>query len=127
MRDLDGLIDKAIDDEEHELLRRIGEEPGFFKQAVGIFDGRTGWVNGVLMTAQALLFMAGAVAAWWFFAASDPVAQLRWGLPAAVLLLVSLMIKLAMWPTIQTNRVLRELRRIELQLARMSARTDGPA
>jgi hypothetical protein len=53
-----------------------------------------------------------------FFAAGDPVTQLRWGLPATVLLLMALIIKMAWWPTIQANRVLRELKRIELQLIR---------
>jgi len=56
---------------------------------------------------------------WHFFEASEPVAQLRWGLPAAVLLLMSLIIKLAVAPAIHHNRLMRELKRIELQIARM--------
>lgn len=51
--------------------------------------------------------------------ATEPVAQLRWGLPAAVLVLMSLIIKLAVAPTIHHNRLMRELKRIELQIARM--------
>ncbi len=43
---------------------------------------------------------------------------LRWGLPTAVPLLMSLTIKMALWPSIQTNRLMRELKRIELQIAR---------
>ena len=48
---------------------------------------------------------------------------LRWGIPAGVLLLMSLMIKMGMWPTLQANRVIRELKRLELQIARASQRT----
>lgn len=129
MRDLDKLIDEAIDKEERELLRRIGEEPGFFDQAFGVFSGRTGWVNAVLMVVQTALFVAGAWAAWMFFAAGEPVTQLRWGLPAAVLLLMALIIKMSAWPVIQTNRILRELKLVELQLARRSrgAEAEGKA
>jgi hypothetical protein len=29
MKDIDRLIDKALDEEERDLLGRIGEEPGF--------------------------------------------------------------------------------------------------
>jgi hypothetical protein len=47
--------------------------------------------------------VAGAWAGWFFFEASEPVAQLRWGLPAAVLLLMSLIIKLAVAPAIHTT------------------------
>jgi hypothetical protein len=117
MRDLDRMIDEALGDEERAILRSIGEEPGFFRQVFGVFRGPTGWVNGVMMAAQALLFVAGAYAAWRFFGAADPVAQLRWGLPAAVLLILSAMLKLAVLPRMETNIVLRELKRLELQLA----------
>jgi hypothetical protein len=124
MRDLDRLIDEAIDEEERDLLRRIGEEPGFIAQAFGVFGGRTGWVNAVLMLVQTLLFLAGVWAGWIFFAAGDPVTQLRWGLPAAVLLLMALMIKMMIWPAVQTNRIIRELKLIQLQLARRTDQAD---
>lgn len=117
MRDPDQTIDEAMAAEERELLRKIGEEPGYLQQALGIFDGNTGWVNLVLMIVQGAAFVAGAWAAWNFFAADNVLPALRWGLPAATLLLMSLTIKMGLWPTIQANRVIRELKRIELQLA----------
>lgn len=127
MRDLDRMIDEALGEEERDLLRRIGEEPGFFDQAFGIFYGKTGWVNAVLFVVVTVFFVAGVWAAWMFFAAEDAVTQLRWGLPAAVLLLASLMLKMAVWPTLQANRMLRELKLIEFQLARRAAgQTNTP-
>ena len=117
MRDLDAMIDEALGAEERELLRRIGEEPGFFRQVFGIFSGPTGWVNVILMIAQGAAFLGAAWAAWHFFAAGDPVSQLRWGLPAAVLLILSAMIKMSLVPRMEANRIVRELKRIELQLA----------
>ena len=122
MRDLDKLIEKALDAEERDLLRSIGEEPGFFSQAFGIFSGRIGWVHVLLMVVQGVVFIGGVWTAWHFFQAGDALTALRWGLPSAVLLLMSLMIKLAMWPTMQTNRLIRELKRIELQVARAAQR-----
>ena len=121
MRDLDSMIDEALGAEERELLRSIGE-PGFFAQTFGLFAGPTGWVNWLLMIVQGLLFVAGVVAAIYFFAADDALSAVRWGLPAVGLLLMSLIIKMGMWPTIQANRVIRELKRLELQVARASAK-----
>ena len=118
MSNSERTIDDAIDAEERELLRSIGEEPGYVAQALGIFGGRLGWVNAVLMIVQGAAFIGGAWAAWNFFSADDALTALRWGLPAAVLLLMSLTIKMALWPTIQTNRLMRELKRIELQIVR---------
>ena len=120
MRNLDNMIDEALNAEETELLKSIGEEPGFFSQTFGIFSGPTAWVNVLLMGVQGLMFIAGVVAAWNFFQAGEALTALRWGLPAGVLLLMSLVIKMGMWPTLQTNRVIRELKRLELQIARAS-------
>lgn len=124
MRDVDSLIEEALGREEREILDRIGEEPGFIGMAFGLFSGRLGWVNILLMVIQSVLFVAGVYAAWMFFAADDTVSQLRWGLPSAVLLILGTMIKMAMWPNIHTDRLMRELKRIELQLAHATQRPN---
>jgi hypothetical protein len=117
MRDIDNMIEEALGQEEREVLRRIGEEPGFFGQAFGIFRGPTGWVNVLMMVVQAAIFIAGIWAAWHFFQAGDPVSQLRWGLPAATLLILATILKMSLLPRMETNHIIRELKRLELQLA----------
>ncbi len=125
MRDVDKLIEEALGDEESELLRRIGEPPSFFERALGMFGAGVKWMVALMMVIQGLLFIAGVWAAWMFFEAVDPVTQLRWGLPAAVLLPMSLAIKLAVAPSIHADRLMRELKRIELQLARSRQGENG--
>ncbi|MDZ4308078.1 DUF6768 family protein [Allopontixanthobacter sp.] len=120
MRDPDLLIDEALDAEERELLRSMGEESGFLTQSLAVLQGPTGWVKVVIMIAQAVMFLAGVWTAWHFFNAVEPVQQLRWGLPSAVLLIVSIIMKMALIPSLEANRLMRELKRIELQLARSS-------
>ena len=123
MRNVDDLIEEALGAEESELLRRIGGEPNILERALGMFGAGVGWFVALMMVVQTLLFLAGVWAAWTFFEATDTVTQLRWGLPAAVLLIMSLMIKMAVAPTLHANRIMCELKRIELQLAR--ARQGG--
>jgi hypothetical protein len=118
MRNVDDLIDEALSAEERELLRSIGDEPGFIERAMGMFGAGTHWMVWFMMFGQTMFFLAGVWAAWGFFEADDPVTQLRWGLPAVVLLLASLAVKLAVAPPIHANRIMRELKRIELQIAR---------
>lgn len=124
MRNLDQMIDEAVTAEERDLLRRIGEEPSYIEQALGIFSGRTGWASVLLMVVQGIAFVTGAWATWNFFAATDVLGALRWGLPAAVLLLMSLTIKMALWPQIHINRLMRELKRVELQIAHSSSKAE---
>lgn len=117
MPDADRIIDERLAAEERDLLRAIGEEPPFIAQTLGLFAGRNGWVAVLLTLVQAAMFFAGAWAAWRFFGATEVLEALRWGLPAAVLLIMSLVIKMAMWPLLHLNRVIAELKRIALLTA----------
>ncbi|WP_333590740.1 DUF6768 family protein [Brevundimonas sp.] len=118
MQDLDRMIEEALNDEDRALFERTAREPGYFDQLGGLFGGTAGWVNAMMVAAQTAIFIVGVWTAWRFFQAEDVLTALHWGLPSAVLLLMSLMIKLALWPALQANRVIRELKRIELQIAR---------
>ncbi len=115
--DIDRMIEEALQGEEQALFRETAREPGFFSQSFGLFGGQAGWVNAVLMLAQTAAFIGGAWAAWRFFQADSALSALHWGLPAAVLLLASLVMKMALVPVMHANRVLRELKRLELQIA----------
>ena len=114
-------IDHAITLEDRELLRRIGDDTTHVDQVLSLFEGRSGWVSAVLLVAQAVMFVAGLLMGWRFFQADDALTAMHWGLPAAVLLVMSLMLKLALWPTMQANRVLLALKRLELLTARRDA------
>lgn len=117
MQDIDRMIEEALDGEEQALFRDTATEPGFFAQAFGLLGGPNGWVNVVMVVVQAALFVAGLWAGWRFFEADNALSALHWGLPAAVLVLMSLIIKLGMMPELQANRLIRELKRLQLQAA----------
>ena len=117
MKDIDRMIEEALDGEEQALFRDTAREPGFFEQAFGLLGGRNGWVNRILVVVQAALFVGGLWAGWRFFEAETVLSALHWGLPAAVLVLMALIIKLGMMPELQANRLMRELKRLQLQAA----------
>lgn len=75
------------------------------------------------MVVQAMLFFGGAWCAWQFFQVDETIPALRWGLSAVVLLIGGTVLKLStLWPSLHANRVLRELKRLELQIARAGRR-----
>ncbi len=114
MRDIDQTIDQALAAEERDLLRRIGDDPGHIEQTLSLLSGRTGWVSGVIMAVQALAFLAAIWTGWQFFTAEDALSAVRWGLPSAVLFLIALMLKLALWPVMHFNRLHLAIKRLEL-------------
>lgn len=117
MQDIDRMIDEALEGENQTLFRETAREPGYFNQAFGIFGGSMGWANAVLMVTQGVIFIAGVWAGWRFFQAGDTLSALHWGLPAAVLVLMATVLKTALMPALQANRMMRELKRLELQIA----------
>jgi hypothetical protein len=118
-------IDAAIAAEERELLRQIAQEPGYFAQVGGLFTGRTAWVNLLLLVVQTALFIASVYAAVAFFGADDPLTALRWGLPAATLLLMAVIVKIAFLPIMHINRVERTLARLATLIALDRDRANG--
>lgn len=112
----DDAIAKAVAAEERELLRAIGEEPPFISQSLGLFTGTNGWVNTVVMAAQTFAFLGSLWAGVHFFQADTVLEALHWGLPAAVLLLISLILKLSLWPVMHVNRLMLQIKRLEIIL-----------
>ena len=120
MSRLDDLIAEAMSAEERAILRET-EELGWFALGAKQFTGKLGWVTWVVMIMQGLIFLAGAWCAWHFFTASELLSALHWGLPAAVLIVVATLLKLSLMPQLQADRILRELKRVELMIAHKGA------
>lgn len=117
MDKLDALIREALEGEDREILRQT-EELGWFALVFSQFRGRLGWVAWVLTVVQTAMFLAGLWCAVRFFQTTEVIAALRWGFSATVLWILATNIKLSMMPQMHADRVIRELRRVELLLAR---------
>ena len=68
--------------------------------------------------AAAALFVTGGWCAVSLFAAADVLSAVKWGISGTVLLLVAAMMKMSLMPVLQADRVIREVKRIELLLAK---------
>ena len=119
MSRLDDLIEQTLTEDDEALARELTREPGYFEQALGLFTGRLAWVHWMIMIVQATLFFVGVWMAVNFFHASETLEALRWGLPATVLMLSALIMKTALVPEMTTNRLLLEMRRMELRIERL--------
>lgn len=117
MDKLDKMISEALDDEDREILDKIGREQGYIEQAFGLFRGKDGLLNGLIFIWHLIFFIGGMYAALKFFTITDVLEAMRWGLSAAVLLLAALITKISIFPSMQANRVLRALKHLEMQVA----------
>lgn len=121
MSRIDDMIAEALREEDREIIEATAER-GWFRLGADQFRGKLGWITWVVMAVQTTMFIVAVWAGWHFFAATEVLAAVKWGISAATLTLAGLSLKLSLMPQIQADRVLRELRRVELMIARRETR-----
>jgi|TARA_R110000744_G_scaffold125730_15_gene231866 hypothetical protein len=121
-KELDAMIAEALAAEDRQLLEQFGEEPGYFAQAIGLFGGRLGWVIWTVYIVNIAAAGLAIWAGWHLFMASTPLEAIRWGVAALAAMQIGLFMKGFMGEQLLNNRVIREVKRLELQLVRSQAR-----
>ena len=116
MTKIDDMIREALEDKDREAFDQT-EELGYFALGLSQFRGKMWWVTWVIMVVQATMFLIGVWCAVQFFGATDTLMALKWGLPSAVLIITATSLKFSLMPQMQADRVIRELKRVELMLA----------
>jgi hypothetical protein len=121
MKDIDELINETLSKEDEELLADYGREPGYFKQAMALFRGKLGWVMWLVGIIQLLFFIAALYAFYQVLVGTDLISTLRWGIGTVILVQLSTFLRGFMGMHFETNRALREIKRLELRLVRMES------
>ncbi len=122
MNELDKKIQEALREEDAELFKDYAEEPSVFEMLMETCRGRHRWLN-ILGAFWTLVFLVlGVVAAVKFFSAEGTRDIVMWA--AACIVCVSAVSMLKIWYFLEMNKnaVTREIKRLELQIARLAAR-----
>jgi hypothetical protein len=120
MSKLDQLIEDALDAEDRAVLSQFGER-GMLGDIAGLFGGKYGPWNLLTVIVQVIAFAGALYAGRQFLATDDIAAMLRWGALAALLFAAMSFIKVMHWEQVHANRIMREIKRLELQIARSRA------
>lgn len=115
MNDLDRKIQAALqrDNPAHPL----GREPNFAEEMIAAFRGRNRWLTALAAAFNFLTFGLAVWAGFKFYEASTTTLQLRWGGLALLFVAMTMQLKIWFWHELHTNRILREIKRVELLLA----------
>jgi hypothetical protein len=123
MDKFDEMIGQALTAEDRALLASHGE-PGYLAQAFGIFRGPLAWVMWLVYLTALAAFIAGVWAFVRMWGAGDALDAVKWGVAALFAFQITMMCKSFMGNHMESNRLLREVKRVELQVALLR---DGPA
>ncbi len=125
MNVLDDKIREALQQEDAELFEEVGGEPSIFEMLMETCRGRHRWLN-MLGAFWTLVFLVlGVVAAVKFFSAEGTRDIVMWA--AACIVCVSAVSMLKIWYFLEMhkNALTREIKRLELQIARLAGRLKG--
>jgi hypothetical protein len=121
MTNIDRAIREALSKEDAEFLARF-EDNNPISEALGTFSGRWGAMNILAVIMSLALFCVFAYCAWSAFTASDVRATVIWSTGAIWASLAVAMLKIYFFMEMNKNVVLREVKRLELQIARAASR-----
>jgi hypothetical protein len=114
MNDLDRKIQAALRGETS--TDELGAEPNLVEELMATFRGRHRLLSGFAVVLQLVALAGFVLALLRFLDAPDVIAQLRWGGLAGLMVLFTASIKIWFWLELHTNRILREVKRVELLL-----------
>lgn len=121
MNDLDQAIRQSLSAEDTELFDRLGADQALHRQVLATFEGRLRWFNIAGWVGGVALFGVGCLMAWRFAQAVEPGDMLRWGAASALAFAGVALVKVWFWLELQKNAIVREVKRLEVQVASLAA------
>jgi hypothetical protein len=122
MSNLDQAIRQALSAEDAEFLARFDKEAPLHEQMLGTFSGPFGLLNIFAAVLTFSILGAFCYSVWQFFQISEVRDLIFWSGAALLSALAVAMLKIWFWMEVQKNQVLREVKRLELQVARLATR-----
>lgn len=121
MEDIDQLIKETLSKEEAKFYDQL-EEQGVWGMIIGMFKGKNKWII-ILMNFMTLVFFGCFLyCIIKFFSVEDTKAVLQWGIGSLAFLLGVSMLKVFAWMQMDKNALLREIKRLELQISSLSGK-----
>jgi hypothetical protein len=121
MTTIDDAIRHALSPADVQAYEALSRELSPVGEAIGMFrTARGGYIWAVTVAAVAFVAIGG-FAAWRLLSATDIREMLGWSLLIVFIMLALALVKLWFWLEMQRNVVVREVKRLELQIASLVA------
>ena len=120
---IDDLIKETLNAEEAKFYDEL-EEQDLFGMVGGVFKGKMGWFAIVMNIVNLLVFGLLIYCIVAFVNTEEPVTLIKIAVVIGACIVMMSMIKLYMWMQLDKNAILRELKRVELQVAALSTRQE---
>jgi hypothetical protein len=127
MTTIDEAIRRALSPADVQDYEALGGELSPIGEAFGMFrTSRSGYIWAVAAAGAAFVAIGG-YAGWRLLNATDVREMLGWSLLATFVMLTLALVKLWFWLEIQRNVLVREMKRLELQIASLAVQHSPSA
>jgi len=116
---IDELIKETLSKEEAAFYDEL-EEQNLIGKIGEVYRGKLGWLAIIMNVVMVLMFMAFIYCIVQFFNTENTNEIIKWASAGFLCMIAIGMLKLFVWMQMDKNDILRELKRLELQLATLS-------
>ena len=120
---IDDRIRQALSDEDRKLFEEFNQEPSLLQQALETLQGRNRWMTAMVMVVGTVFMVLGVWSLFQFASAEELKPMISWAMAFAFCMATVSMLKIWAWMEIQKKDTVREIKRLELQLARLSQKS----
>lgn len=118
---IDQVIRNALQEEDKALFDQLDSDMNLQQMAIVAYQGKLRWI-AVLATFWAFVtFVLAVYCAWQYFQVTDLHTAMAWAAGFGIAMMSTAMLKLYIFMEINKSAVLREVKRVELQLTRLAA------
>jgi len=120
---IDELIKEALTAEEAAFYDEL-EERNLFGKLGAVYKGKTGWLAVVMNIVHLICFFAFAYCVYRFFNTEVTNELIKWALGGMFCVIAMGRIKAYVWMQMDKNDILRELKRLELQVLALAHKKE---
>lgn len=124
MEEIDKLIKETLTQEEAKFYDSL-EEQNVIEMLFGLFKGKNSWINIIINIAIIVFFVLLIYSVIQFLNSELTNDLVKWGFGCLALLINICMLKLYAWMQMDKNAILREMKKLELQIMSLTAKING--
>ncbi len=118
LEEIDLLIKEALHEDDVQIYDDLGEQ-GVFEMVFGLFQGKKRWYIWITFTIS-IIMLGLAIYCFSLFANAENIKDmLVWGGLGTFFVFTMSMLKIFHWLQMDKNAIIREMKRMELQIARL--------
>jgi len=121
MEDIDTLIKETLNQEEAKFYDELDEQ-NILQMVLGLFRGKNKWIMFLMNFMTLVFFVLFIYCVIQFFETDVQKEYIKWGIGSLVFLFGVSMLKVFAWMQMDKNALLREMKRLELQVSSLSGK-----